>query len=182
MLARVQIDHEIDEGAFQFCAGARETDKTAPAEFCRPLRIKKVEPCAERNVIDWLCESRFVTPTADHPICARILANWNTLMRQVRNLQKQAFFFCLSGRRSFVKIDNCFADFPNAGFKLCRRTATATFGADLFAQSPAVGIQLLPRRFKFPALIIDAERLVDFHLIAAPPSRKPLTDKIRFLA
>src|SRR5947207_14448385 len=89
MLARVQVDHEIDEGAFQFCAGACETNKAGPAEFCRPFGIKKIQSRAERNVIGRLGKSRFLTPTSDDSICAWVLPNWNALMRQVRNLKKQ---------------------------------------------------------------------------------------------
>ena len=51
MLARVQVDHEIDQRTFQLRAGAGETDKTAPAQFCRPVGIEKIQSCAERNVI-----------------------------------------------------------------------------------------------------------------------------------
>jgi len=54
MLARVQVDHEIDEGALQLRPGARKTNKTAAAEFCRLSWIEKVKSCAERSVIDWL--------------------------------------------------------------------------------------------------------------------------------
>src|SRR4029077_20487407 len=114
MLARVQVDHEIDEGAFQFCAGASETDKTAPAKFCRPLRIKKIEPCAERSVICRPDESRFLAPSPDDPICAGILANWNAFMRHVCDLKKQVVLSRLGTRRSRIKIGNLIADFANA--------------------------------------------------------------------
>src|SRR5438094_10609097 len=96
MLARVQVDHEIDEGAFQFCAGACETNKAAPAEFCGPLRIEKIQSGAKRNVIGRFGESRFLTPTADDSICAWVFASWNALMPHVRDLQKQSvlLIFC----------------------------------------------------------------------------------------
>jgi hypothetical protein len=51
MLARVLVDHEIDQGAFELRACARETNETAPAEFRRPFQIKKIQSRAEGNVI-----------------------------------------------------------------------------------------------------------------------------------
>src|SRR5439155_19333199 len=98
----MQVDHEIDEGAFQFCAGTRETNKTAPAESCRPLGIEKIQACAERNVIGWLGESGFLAPTANDPICARVFANWNARMRQVREIEKQVLLF------RFARGNDCF--------------------------------------------------------------------------
>ena len=89
MLARVQVDHEIDQRAFQFRACAGETNKTAPAQFRRPFEIEKIQSRAERNVIGSIGQLRFLAPTADDPICAGILANWNALMRQVWNFKKQ---------------------------------------------------------------------------------------------
>src|SRR4029077_21277949 len=39
MLPCVQIDHEIDQRAFQLRARAGETNKTAAAQFCGPLHV-----------------------------------------------------------------------------------------------------------------------------------------------
>src|SRR5436189_5175158 len=110
MLARVQVDHEIDEGAFQFCAGACETNKAGPAEFYRPSGIKKIQSRAERNVIGRLGKSRFLTPTSDDSICAWVLPNWNALMRQVRNLKKQIVLLIFSSRCPRIQFGNLFAD------------------------------------------------------------------------
>src|SRR6266436_2957344 len=134
MLARVQVHHEIDEGAFQFCAGASETDKTAPAEFCRPLRIKKIQSCAERSVICRFDQLRFLAPSADDSICAGILANGNALMRQVRNLKKQVVLSRLGSRRSRIEIGDLIADLANTLLEFVSRIAARPFFADLFAR------------------------------------------------
>src|SRR5262249_33333612 len=39
MLARMQIDHEIDQRAFQSRASPGETNKTTAAQFRRPLQV-----------------------------------------------------------------------------------------------------------------------------------------------
>src|SRR5438093_12622148 len=135
MLARVQVDHEIDEGAFQFCAGSCETNKAAPAEFCGPLRIEKIQSGAERNVISRLGESRFLTPTADDSICAWVFASWNALMRQVRDLKNQILLLILSIRFPRIQFRNLFANLAHVLFQLARCVTARFPAADLFAQS-----------------------------------------------
>ena len=100
MLTRMQVDHEIDQGAFQLRARAGETNKTAPAEFCRPIKIQEIQSCAERDVIDRLGQSWFVAPSAHDTICARVFSNRNALMREIRDLKKQIGLRRLGGRRS----------------------------------------------------------------------------------
>src|SRR4029453_6637609 len=39
MLPRMQIDHKIDQRAFQFRARASETNKTAATQFCGPFHV-----------------------------------------------------------------------------------------------------------------------------------------------
>src|SRR6266404_2325139 len=123
MLARVQVDHEIDEGAFQFCAGASETDKTAPAEFCRPLRIKKIESCTERSVICRFDQLRLLAPSAEDSICAGILANGNALLGQVRDLKKQIVLSRLGRSASRIEIGNLIADLANTLLEFVSRFA-----------------------------------------------------------
>ena len=51
VLPRMQIDHEIDQGAFQSRARVGETDEIAAAQLCRTLEIKNFQFLAERHVI-----------------------------------------------------------------------------------------------------------------------------------
>src|SRR5437773_10326567 len=154
MLTRVQVDHEIDEGAFQFCAGACETNKAAPAEFCGPLRIEKIQSGAERNVISRLGESRFLTPTADDSICAWVFASWNALMRQVRDLKNQILLLIFSSRCPRIQFGDLLADLPHVLLDLVRCFPARFLASDLFAQSFAIGVQLLQRGFQFSSLRI----------------------------
>src|SRR5437773_7422737 len=135
MLARVQVDHKIDEGAFQFCAGACETNKAAPAEFCRPFGIEKIQSCAKRNVISRLGESRFLTPTADDPICAWVFASWNALMRQVRDLKKQIVLLIFSSRCPRIQFGNLLANLAHVLLDLVRCFSARFLASDFFAQS-----------------------------------------------
>ena len=66
MLARVQIDHEIDQRALQPRACAGETNESAAAQFRRPLEIEKIQSCAERDVI-----GRLALIAASRPNCGR---------------------------------------------------------------------------------------------------------------
>ena len=51
MLARVQIDHEVDQRAFELRACPGETNETATAQFRRPFEIEEIQSRAKRNVI-----------------------------------------------------------------------------------------------------------------------------------
>jgi hypothetical protein len=177
----MHVDHEIDEGAFKFRAGPSETDKTAPAEFRRPLGIQKIQSCPERNVIGRLCELRFLSPAANDPICARVFANWNALMRQVRNLKKRIVLRRLGSRRSRIQFGNLIADLANTVLKLIRYFAARPFSANLLAQPITVGVQLLQRRLELSAFRIHMHNLIDFRFIAAAARGQPRTHKIGLL-
>ena len=53
--------------------------------------------------------------------------------------------------------------------------------ADFLAQSFAIGIQLLQRRFRLPALEIHAQHVVYLGFVSPTPRRKSLANKIGFL-
>ena len=72
MLARVQIEHEIDQCAFELRACAGETNETAPAQFRRPFEIEKIQSRAERNVIGSI---RLFA--ASRPNCGRPDLRWD---------------------------------------------------------------------------------------------------------
>src|SRR6478736_770528 len=89
MLACVQIEQEIDQCAFEPRACAGKTNKTAPAQFRRRFEVEKIQSRSDRNVIGSIGYLRLLAPTADDPICAGILSNWNACMRKTWNSQKQ---------------------------------------------------------------------------------------------
>ena len=89
MFTRVQIDHEIDQRAFELSAHAGKTNETAPAQFRSPLKIEEIQSCTEFHMVGRLGKLRLLAPTANDPICARVLANRNGFMRQVWDIQKQ---------------------------------------------------------------------------------------------
>src|SRR5205823_12113748 len=43
----VQVDHEIDQRTFQFCACAREADETTAAQFRSPFQVEKLQVSAK---------------------------------------------------------------------------------------------------------------------------------------
>ena len=51
MLACVQVDHEIDQRAFELRACAGKTNETTPAQFRRPFQVEEIQSRAERDVI-----------------------------------------------------------------------------------------------------------------------------------
>ena len=54
VLSRMQVDHEINQGAFQLCTCSRETDKTAAAKLRSAFQIEELQLRAESNVIRWV--------------------------------------------------------------------------------------------------------------------------------
>src|SRR5437867_2182778 len=54
VLSRVQVDHEINQGAFQLRTRSRETDKTAAAKLRGAFQIEELQLRAESNVIRWV--------------------------------------------------------------------------------------------------------------------------------
>jgi hypothetical protein len=89
MLARVQIEHEVDQGAFELRSCTGETNETAAAEFRCPFQIEQIQSRADPDVISRVGQLRFLAPTADNAVSAGIFAKRNGFVRQVWNIQKQ---------------------------------------------------------------------------------------------
>src|SRR5262249_35137892 len=116
MLARVQLDHEIDQSAFELRTCAGKTNETAPAQFRRPFEIEEIQSGAERNVIGSIGQFWLLAPTADDPICAGILANWNARMRQVWNVQEQVTLLFVERVDALRETGDLLPDFSHFSF------------------------------------------------------------------
>src|SRR5437868_6480324 len=66
MLARVQIEHELDQGALQSRSGASETDKSTATEFRCPFQVEQLQPGSDGNVIERISDFRFLLPLPHH--------------------------------------------------------------------------------------------------------------------
>jgi hypothetical protein len=133
-------------------------------------------------VIGRLAQSRFLAPCAHDAIRARIFPNWDALVRQIRELKQQIILRCLSTRASCAKFNDLIANLPDVFLQLVCCFAACSFCPDVLAQAVSIGVQLLERRFHFPAFRVDTQDFVDFALIAAAARGKPLTHKIGFLS
>src|ERR1043166_9850326 len=82
MLARVQVEHEIDQRAFELRARAGETDEAAAAQLRRTLQIEQLQFRAEREMIeDFAGQLRLISPVAHDSIAAWIPADRHALVR-----------------------------------------------------------------------------------------------------
>ena len=134
VLARVQIEHEINQRAFQSRARARETDESAPAQFRRALQIEKFQLRAERDVIQHdSAQRRLFSPTSHHRILARVFAHRRIRVRQIWNLEKQSLPLLVRRRGLLVQERNLLADFPHLRFEFVGRFPAPAFPADLLA-------------------------------------------------
>ena len=77
---------------------------------------------------------------------------------------------------------NFVADLANPFLQRGRVFAPAARPADFLAQSFAIGVALLQRRFQFAPFRIDREHFVDLALVVAPTSGEPAFDKIGLFA
>src|SRR4026208_2559978 len=88
MLARVQIEHELDQSSLQPRARAGKTNETAPTQFCRAFEIKQLEVRSNGDVIQRRVEVRLRSPRTHHWIGAGVFPDRHFEMRQSGNLQE----------------------------------------------------------------------------------------------
>ena len=103
MLARVQVEHELDQGTLQPRPGPGETDKSAATEFRCALQIKQLQSASDGNVIERICNFRFFPPFAHYPVRAWIVADRNVRVRQIRNLQEEIPLLFVGNGRLFTR-------------------------------------------------------------------------------
>ena len=89
MLARVQIEQEIDQRALQPRAGTGETNEPAPAQFRCSFKIEQLQLRSQRDVIQTFPSNFGLSPNPHYGISARVLPNRRIAVRQIRNLQNR---------------------------------------------------------------------------------------------
>src|SRR5437764_12826754 len=103
MLARVEIEHELDQRPLQPRPGAGETNKSAPAQLRRALQIEQLQLCSQRDVILRFFQLRLLAPTPDYRIFTRIFSYRHCLIRQIRNPEEQLSLLLVAVRRLLVQ-------------------------------------------------------------------------------
>ena len=127
-------------------------------------------------------ELRLLPPLSNNFVRARIFAERHAFVRQVRNFEKQIALMLVSLGHTLFKIDNLVADLFHFTFNIFRRVTLRFPGADFFAQTIAIGLQLLQLGLGFATLGIELEQLVDSRRVIAAASRKSFANKIGFLS
>src|SRR5205823_506115 len=88
MVARVQLEHELDQSSLQSRAGAGKTDETAPTQLRSAFEIKQLEVRSNGDMIQRRIEIRFRSPRTHHWIGAGVFPDRHFEMRQIGNLQE----------------------------------------------------------------------------------------------
>ena len=144
MLARVQIEHELDQRPLQPRARAGETDEPASAQFRRAFQIEKSQLRSERDVI----QNRPSQIAVFRPSCAPpgfALASFPIgafACGRFGILQEQIASAALRPRRLPVRAPRSRRRSGGLGLPVLPTILPATrFAADLFAQPFALGIE-----------------------------------------
>jgi hypothetical protein len=103
-------------------------------------------------------------------------------MRQICDPKKQIILLLVGSGCLRIEAGNLFADFSHALLQIVCWFAARFLAANLFTQSFAIGVELLQRRFCFPALDVHAQDVVDLGFVSPTPRGKALANKIRFLS
>ena len=164
MLARVQIEHEIDQRALQLRARAGETNEPAPAQFRGALQIEKLQlrSRARRDPEPYRRDAAF------RPNCAP--PDWRShLCRPAPSacgkfgISRSRFLCCSSaGERLLVQQSNLIADFAGHDLPVppddSPRLRLPPISLLNLLRS---ALQLLQRGFRFAPFRIDAQHFID---------------------
>ena len=89
MLARVQIEHELDQCPLQPRAGAGKANEPAPAQFRRAFQIEELQLRAQRDVVEHRkVERRLLAPTPHDRVVGRGGSDRRVGMGQVWNIEQ----------------------------------------------------------------------------------------------
>ena len=91
VLARVQIEHELDERPLQPRARAGKANEPAPAQLRRALQIEELQLRSERDVIERVFQLRLFSPTANNRIVARVFPYRRVRVRQIQIPSSKSF-------------------------------------------------------------------------------------------
>src|SRR5581483_7915320 len=164
MLARVQIDHEINQSSLQSRARAGETDKTAATQLCGAFHVEKIQFCGEPNVIYGIYQLRLLSPGPHQTVRSRIFSDGNAFVWQVRDPKQQIVLFLLSGGHPRIQLSNLFTKSTDALLEFLCRFSPRLFAADFFAETFSISIYLLQGGFILPPLHVEAQYVFDLAL------------------
>src|SRR4051794_369694 len=141
VLARVQVEHELNEGALEPRTLAGEADEAAAAQLRGAFRIEQFQRGADGDVIaDFSLEARLLAPGAHDRIVARFAANRRGGVREIRDLEEEILLLLFADQRLLVQRSHLIAGLADAIFQLGGGFAAAALAADLFAESFAFGL------------------------------------------
>ncbi len=84
MLARVQVEHEIDQRPFKSRSGAIQDRETGPRNLRRAFEIQNAERCPEVNMIFWIeIKLRLRAPPTNFDVRGFVFANRNAFVWDV---------------------------------------------------------------------------------------------------
>src|SRR5438309_1478300 len=103
VLARMQIEHELDQRTLQPRPNTSETNKSAATEFRGAVQIEQLQPGSDGNVIERIGNFGFLPPLAHYPVRAWVVSDRSICVRQIRNLQEEIALFFISNGRFFTQ-------------------------------------------------------------------------------
>ena len=178
MLARVQIQHELNEGPLQSCSRPGKTDEAAPAQFRGALRIEKLQLRSKRNMIESVGQRRLFSPAPNDRIVLRIFSHRRIGMRQIGNSEHQLLLLLIQLRCLLVEPGNLVPDFAHPRLDFFRRLAFRALAANLLAQPFAVRVVLLECRLPLAPFRIHPQDLVDLRCVIAAARGQPAFHKV----
>src|SRR5207302_6715739 len=164
VLARVQIEHELDKSTLQPRPGAGKTNKSAATELRGALEIEQLKPGSDDNVIERICNFGFRSPLPHHQIRAWIPSDRSIRVWQVRNLEEEIAFFFISRGRLFAQRGDLITHLADTVFERSGIFTAASFSAYFFTQLFALGVERLQRGLCFPTFGVQPQQFIDLGL------------------
>ena len=164
VIARVQIEAEIDERPQQPRAEPGVTDETAAADLRGAFEIEEPELFAEFYVIERVRDLRLFAPRFDDGILARIVADGRGVVREIGKAEQHRALRVFGFSRLAIQLADFLADGADVRLDFARVLALTLLRADLLGNAFAVALQALEFRLAPPPGRVDFEHGVDLQM------------------
>ena len=166
MLARVQIQKQIDQGPFQARPGTLVQNESAAGNFRRAGEVEHSKRLANLPMGFGLKRIfRLRSPPANLWIVCRLFPNCHRGLRQIRNHQQHTLQLRLDSRNLLVERGDLVADLFHRRHRGAGILPLRFGNPDLFAHLIALGLEPIALGCQFAALLVQHGNLRNPRLI-----------------
>ena len=161
MVARVEVEEEIQKRPLELCALAHVNRETTAADFDGTVGVDEPEALGKSDMILGIGDCWFLPMNADLGVVSRLFANGNGRLWKIGQNEQQGGLLVGEGIGFLSESLHLVGEGFHLGFQGCGVLLLGAEFTDFLAQAVALALEALQAGFRCPSVGVDGKNGVD---------------------